>query len=124
MSENIDWSKGSLEKVIVGVRLEGVMQDIGAAVSKAMPSHSRYRYFQQLVYQTDDGTEVVAHATGITKPRLATHIESIRNNVAKRCVSAVFYHPIEGDGLIYYGTTTKYAITAHGMQAIAAGSGS
>lgn len=58
------------EKKIVGVSYNGPIQDVGAAQSKAMPSHARYRYVQPITYNTEDGSEFSSTLTALTKPKL------------------------------------------------------
>jgi len=60
------------DKELRVIRVESTMQfkDIGAAASKLLPSHARYRYEAPIIYTLEDGTQIPSVLRDLTKPKL------------------------------------------------------
>lgn len=120
---DVDYSKPSVNRAVVGIRLEGGIRDIGAAASRAIPSYARYRYAQTVTYILDDGQEIKDVIAALTKPKLASRESGIRAHIDNRCMAAHFHHARDGSGMVYTGTSTHYRIGVDGVKPVPVGQG-
>ena len=95
---------------ISSVRLSDGVLDIGAAASKAIPSHARYRYVQQVTYLLEDGREVPGSWRAMSKPKLKEQCERNLAGIARGAWSATFH---DGE---FLGTSQRYVIGVGGLE--------
>ena len=93
---------------VVAMTVTGRQEDIGADASKKMPPGSRYRYSQPVVLSLEDGTQVVWHIRGLTKPKLQKRIDDQFRYIDSRMVFAEQWQ--DGDKPPYWSTLWRATI--------------
>lgn len=64
------------------MEIAGPLVDLGADAAKAMPPHTRHRYYQQVRLTLSDGSAHLTRVKAMTKPKLAAALASEHRNVA------------------------------------------